>query len=123
MLFAAKSVLNITRKRQTNKCCAVLCDFILKCLESMRRYIPFNEIKFNVAVMPHIIYNEMHSSDVSKILYHILKSISCCLVRLARIVTCWKPHALSIHHQFCTRKYQRNNHYGQSFGYSCYFRC
>ena len=64
MLFAVMSVLIITRKRQTkyyqNKCCAVMCDFILKCLESMRHYIPFNEITFNVAVMPHIIYNEMH---------------------------------------------------------------
>lgn len=43
-----------TIKRQTyiikNKCCAVVCDFILKCLESMRRYIPFNEMLFNVAV-------------------------------------------------------------------------
>ena len=70
MLFAAKSVLNITPKRQThileNKCCAVMCDFILKCLESMRRYIPFNEIIFNVAVTPHIIYNKVHSSDFSK---------------------------------------------------------
>ena len=47
-----------------------MCDFILKCLESMRRYIPFNEIIFDVAVPPHIIYNEMHSSDGSKILYH-----------------------------------------------------
>ena len=58
-----------------------MCDFILKCLESMRRYIPFNEIIFDVAVMPHIIYNEMHSSDVPKkpyiIFYKINKLLSC----------------------------------------------
>lgn len=127
MLFAAKSVLNITRKRQThileNKCCAVLCDFILKCLESMRHYIPFTEITINVAVTPHIIYNEMHSSDVPKnLISYFTKSISCCLVRLARIVTCWKPHALSSHRQSCKGKYPRNNRYVQSFGCSCYFR-
>ena len=91
------SVLNITRKRQTkyyqNKCCAVMCDFILKCLESMRHYIPFNEIIFDVAVSPHIIYNEMHSSEVQKnLISYFSKSISCCLVRLARIVTCLKRH-------------------------------
>lgn len=70
MLFAAKSVLNITRlnvKHISLKINAVLCDFILKCLESMRRYIiPFNEMLFNVAVEPHIIYNEVRSSDFSK---------------------------------------------------------
>ena len=48
-----------------------MCDFILKCLESMRRYIPFNEIIFDVAVMPHIIYNEMLHRTFPKILYHI----------------------------------------------------
>ena len=70
-----------------------MCDFILKCLESMRHYIPFNEIIFNVAVTPHIIYNEMHSSDCSKnLISYFTKSISCCLVRLARIVTCWERH-------------------------------
>ena len=42
MLFAVMSVLNITRINvkpniTKNKCCAVMCDFILKCLESMRR--------------------------------------------------------------------------------------
>ena len=47
-----------------------MCDFILKCLESMRHYIPFTEITINVAVTPHIIYNECISSDFSKILYH-----------------------------------------------------
>lgn len=60
--------------------CAVVCDFILKCLESMRRYIPFNEIIFDVAVPPHIIYNEMHSSDVPKNLisyFKINKLLSC----------------------------------------------
>ena len=101
-----------------------MCDFILKCLESMRQYIPFNEIIFDVAVMPHIIYNECISSDVSKnLISYFTKSISCCLVRLARIVTCLKRHALSSHHQFYKGKYPRNIRYEQSFGYSCYFRC
>ena len=57
-----------------------MCDFILKCLESMRRYISFIEIIFNVAVPPHIIYNEMHSSDFPKsyiIFYKINKLLSC----------------------------------------------
>ena len=129
MLFAAKSVLNITLSNVKpnilkNKCCAVMCDFILKCLESMRHYISFNEITFNVAVMPHIIYNEVHSSDFSKnLISYFTKSISCCLVRLARIVTCWKQHALSIHHLPCKGKCPRNNCYEQSFGCSCYFHC
>ena len=128
MLFAAKSVLNITLSNVKpnilkNKCCAVMCDFILKCLESMRHYIPFNEIIFDVAVTPHIIYNECISSDCSKnLISYFTKSISCCLVRLARIVTCWKPHASSIPHQSCKGKYPRNNRYEQSFGCSCYFR-
>ena len=101
-----------------------MCDFILKCLESMRHYIPFNEIIFDVAVSPHIIYNEMHSSDVPKnLISYFTKSISCCLVRLARIVTCLKPHALLIHRQSCKGKCPRNNCYEQSFGCSCYFRC
>ena len=56
-----------------------MCDFILKCLESMRHYIPFNEIIFDVALTPHIIYNEMHSSDFPKsyIIFKINKLLSC----------------------------------------------
>ena len=100
-----------------------MCDFILKCLESMRHYIPFNEIIFDVAVTPHIIYNEMHFIGRFQNLISFSKSISCCLVRLARIVTCWKQHASSIHHQSYKGKCPRNNHYEQSYECSCYFRC